>query len=76
MATIFRRGDRVLLTAAAHGRPGASRDGTVRRSPNPTAMNVRVVWDSWGSRAGLDYPRELIRQADAAERNEAEGATQ
>ena len=72
MATVFRRGDRVVLTAAARtaGR-GPAETGTIRRSPNPTAMNVRVVWDSWGSRAGLDYPRELIRLADAAERNEA-----
>jgi len=65
MATIFRRGDRVQLTEAARAtgrRPAET--GTVRNRPNPTAMNVRVVWDTHGSRAGLDYARELIRLVD------------
>jgi hypothetical protein len=68
MATIFRRGDRVCLTevARATGR-GPAQTGTIRNSPNPTALYVRVVWDTHGSRAGLDYPRDLVRKVDATE---------
>jgi hypothetical protein len=65
---IFRKGDRVVLTDAARATArGHAETGTVRNSPNPTAMSVRVVWDTHGSRAGLDYPRELLRLANAAE---------
>jgi hypothetical protein len=64
---VFRRGDRVQLTEAARaGGRGPAEMGTVCNSPNPTAMYVRVVWDTHGSRAGLDYPRDMIRLVDAA----------
>jgi hypothetical protein len=71
---IFHKGDRVVLTDAARA-TGRLPDemGTVRNSPNPTAMNVRVVWDKYASRAGLDYPRNLLRLVDAAESNGAGG---
>jgi hypothetical protein len=74
MATVFRRGDRVVLTDVARATArGHAETGTVRNSPNPTAMSVRVVWDTHSSRAGLDYPRDMIRLVDAAESSGAGG---
>jgi hypothetical protein len=53
MAT-FHEGDRVVLATVprATGR-GPAELGTDCRSPNPTPMKVRVVWDSHPSNAGL-----------------------
>ena len=53
MAT-FHKGDRVVLATVPRttGR-GPAELGTVCRSLNPTAIKVRVVWDSHASKAGL-----------------------
>jgi Peptidase family M41 len=68
MATTFRRGDRVRLTEAALATSkGPADTGTVRNSPNPTALYVRIVWDRHGSRTGRTYPRDLIQLVDTAE---------
>jgi hypothetical protein len=62
MATVFRKGDRVCLTKAARatGRRPAGL-GTVCRACNPTGLSIRVLWDGWGSRAGLYCERRLLQ---------------
>jgi hypothetical protein len=65
MGTIFRKGDRVRLTddARAAGVAPGFELGTVCRSPNFGARNVKVVWDTHGSRDGLYCGRDLIQPA-------------
>jgi hypothetical protein len=63
---IFNHGDRAQLTTAARatGRFGPGVElGTVCRSCNPGARNVKVLWDTHGSRDGLYYARGLIEPA-------------
>ena len=69
MSIVFRRGDRVQLTehALARGLKPKGERGTVCRSPNPTALCVRVVWDSYGCRSGLYCSRGLLRKVDGKE---------
>jgi hypothetical protein len=64
--TTFRKGDRVQLNelARARGFGSGAKLGTVCRSPNPTAMSVRVVWDTHGSRSGLYCSREFLRKVN------------
>jgi hypothetical protein len=65
MATIFRRGDRVRLTAqaVAAGRQPADELGTICQNVNPTGLSVQVLWDRHGSRSGVRCDRVLIELA-------------
>ena len=66
MSTVFRKGDVVQLTEQARARkrgPGIEL-GTICRLTNPVGRGVKVLWDSWGSRDGLYYRRELLRKVD------------
>jgi hypothetical protein len=65
MVTVFHLGQRVRLTdqARASGLGAGVELATVCRACNPTALNVRVVWDRHGARRGLYVSRDLIQPA-------------
>jgi hypothetical protein len=66
MKIVFRLGDRVQLTdyALARGLEPKGERGTICRMPDPSALCVRVVWDSYGSRSGLYRTRDFLRKVD------------